>query len=527
MKRVSGKSALLNHLFSSIKTAAAEADFSSDSDKADFIAARRMRVQQRVAVDPARRIAVRCPRRAGKSWLALSIAIERCLRKPGSLWVIVGLARPTVKKIFWGMLKKLSKEMELGIAFKEVDLEAHFENGSILYFQGAETRSEGEKLRGGNYDGVIVDECKSFNYEVFTELIQDIIEPALGDRKGVLILIGTPGEILAGPFYEATCEPPIEFGGSDGVKRYSNKPYGSDSTDPFVWSLHTWSVQDNIEVPHLWAEALEKKRIRGWDDDHPTWRREYLGQWVAGRNFLVYRYVKYKHDYSGQLPEGGKWIYVLGLDIGYRDGDAIVVLAYSRESYDVYQVYGEKREKMNITELARWVHEVREIYPRLEVMVADYGGNGTKILHELANIHRLYFQPAEKTEKNDFIDLFNTEFDAGRIHVLAGNPVSDEFIGNRWLEKTVGTERKREDPSTPNDLCDAFLYAWRWCDHRRPTPPDRKPAAGSEEFWAELRAQQRAKAEAEHMRRYGRQDDYSRLDQDWWSGGSQEQHGYS
>ena len=526
MARISGKSQLLSHLFLSIKAAAADTSLSNDSDKADFIAARRMRVQQRVATDTSRRIAVRCPRRAGKSWLALSLAVEGCLRKPGSQWVIVGLARPTVKKIFWGILKRLAKEMELGVAFREVDLEAHFENGSMIWFHGAETRSEGEKLRGGNYDGVIVDECKSFNYAVFTELVQDIIEPALGDRRGVLILIGTPGEVLAGPFYEATCDPPVEFRGSDGVVRHSNRPFGSTSTTPFIWSLHTWSVQDNIEVPHLWAEALAKKRDRGWDDDNATWRREYLGQWVAGRNFLVYRYVKHKHDYDGKIPDG-KWVYVLGLDIGYKDGDALVVLAYSREGYDVYQVYGEKREKRNITDLAIWVHEVRKLFPRLEVMVADYGGNGTKILEELATIHGLYFQPAEKTDKNEFIELFNTELDAGRIHVIANNPVCDEFIGNRWLEKTVGTERKREDPSTPNDLCDAFLYAWRWCDHRRPTPPERRPAQGSEAFWAELRAQQRAKAEAEHARRYGNQDDYSRLDHDWWSGGSEDQHGYS
>lgn len=505
----------LQHLFAGIKAAAATADLSTDSAKANFIAERRTPCQRVAASDRSTRKAIRCPRRAGKSWYALSEAVEDCLRTPSAVWVIIGLTRPSVRKTFWGILKRLSREMELGLAFREVDLEAHFSNGSVLLFHGAETRAEGEKLRGSAYNGCIVDECKSFNYRVFKELVEDVIEPALGDRCGVLILVGTPGEVLAGPFYEATCEPPLEFKGADGVVRFSNRPYGSTLPGPHIWSLHTWGIQDNVELPHLWAQALERKRIRGWDDTHPTWRREYLGHWVATKEFTVYRYVKHKHDYSGALPDG-RWNYVLGLDIGYRDGDAIVVLAYSREVYDVYQVYGEKRPKLNITELAAWVREVRETFD-LECMVADYGGNGTKVLEELAATHRLHFRPAEKTFKNDFIELINTEFDASRIHILADSTTSVELLENRWLEKTVGTDHKREDPRTPNDLCDALLYAWRWCDHRRPTPPDRKPVEGSDAYWAQLRKAARDRAEAEHLARKGSKDSYGNLDRNWWA----------
>ena len=48
----------------------------------------------------------------------------------------------------------------------------------------------------------------------------------------------------------------------------------------------TWNIRDNEAKPAQWANALATKRRRGWSDDHPTWRREYLGEWVADNSEL-------------------------------------------------------------------------------------------------------------------------------------------------------------------------------------------------------------------------------------------------
>jgi hypothetical protein len=527
------KGYLLGHLFASVKARQEGLSLDDDLAKASFISASRMKVQQRVAEDKSRWIAVRCPRRAGKSWLALSIALERCLRKPNSVWVILGLARPSVQEIFWGTIKQLDQQLELGLQFKEVELSATFGNGSRILFRGAETRSEIEKLRGGQYDGVIIDECKSFVPAVFTELVEAVIEPALRDRRGCIILIGTPGDVLAGPFYIATCEPPVETRGADGLLRHSNHRYGAPpSLDPegrpieALWSLHTWTIRDNVECPWLWDEALKQKNVRGWGDDHPTWRRESLGHWVASKDRFVYRYVPTRHDYDGLLPTGRKFTYVLGLDIGYKDSDAIIVWAYSNIDYDVWQVYGDKRPKLNISQLAAWIKDVvDEIGAQPTWMVYDPAGGGNKIVASLAADHGLYFdEPAEKRDKNDFIELMNTEFDSGRLHILAScEKYKDELQENRWLEKTIGTEKRKEDPHTPNDLCDAGLYAWRVCDHRRPQPPDRKPEKDTAEWWRAEKDRQFAEALKEHLRRKQPQEtDFSTLDKDWWGHGNAE-----
>jgi len=514
---VASRDHLLGHLFSQVKARIEKSKPTTDLERADFIAGSRMPVQAVAASDPSIRKSVRCPRRAGKSWFVLSVALEACLRKPGSVWVIVGLTRPSVQQIFWTLTKRLSQDLELGVFFKEVELSANFPNGSVILYRGAESRSEIEKLRGGQYDGVIVDECKSFSPVVFTELVQDVIEPALLDRHGSLILVGTPGDILAGPFYEATCEPPVYFG-PDEDRHATNHRFGEPADVPFVWSFHTWTLRDNTEVPHLWEAALKTKALRRWTDDHPTWRREYLGQWVASKDKLVYRFVPSIHEYDGELPVGHVWRKVLALDIGYHDADAIVVWAYATTSFDIFTVYAEKKPKLNITNLAGWIHQVRDTFcdNLPDVMTADSGGLATKVLSELASVHGLPFEPAEKKEKNDFIEILNGEYDAGRIHILAGTELSKELITNRWLEKSLGTPKRKEDPRTPNDLCDAHLYGWRWCDHRRAQPPDRQPLQGSADWWIKKQAKEMADAVKEYLRT--KQPDDSRLDHDWWAG---------
>lgn len=537
---VTARAHLVEHLFAQIKTRADRVKPTSDIEKADFIADSRMPVQARAAKDLSRRKSVRCPRRAGKSWYVLSEALEGSLRKRGSVWVVVGLTRPSVKQIFWSLLKQLNRDLELGLSFLEVELTATFLNGSVILFRGAETRAEIEKLRGGQYDGVIVDECKSFHPLILTELVQDVIEPALSDRRGKLILVGTPGEILAGPFYEATCEPPVETRGSDGRTRFSNCPFGVKVKGIHVWSFHTWTLQDNVEMPHLWEEALEIKRIRGYSDDHPTWRREFLGHWVPSNDILVYRYVPSRHNFDGYLPPGHDWRKVLALDIGFDDADAIVVWAYATTSYDVYAIYAEKRRHQNITELAKWIHEVKatECNDSPEVMTGDFGGLAKKLFEELATIHGLAFEPAEKKEKVDFIEIMNNEYDALRIHIIYdpdqsqvddnGKPITlaAELLVNRWLEKSLGTPKKVEDPKTPNDLCDAHLYGWRWCDHRRAQPPERQLRPGTTAWWLEKQKSDFEAAVKEHLNRKKTEDDRN-LDRDWWEHGASQDSTYT
>lgn len=445
-------------------------------------------MQEAVSLDRSRRVAVRCPRRAGKSFTALSIALERCLRNHHSDWVIIGLTKDSVRAIYWRQLKLISDKMELGMAFHNTFMTATFPNGSTIRFLGGSTRDEIEKLRGAAYHGVIIDECKSINPVVFEELISDVIGPALSDHAGTLYLIGTPGAILAGPFYEATCEPPV-LRETPAGKIYSNWPSADPEKPNHEWSLHTWtsrantSIKEEDDTPRIWKEALAEKARKGWSDSSPTWRREYLGEWVQADNLLVFRYCS-AYSYDGQLPDGHHWTFVLGADFGYRDAFALVVWAYSSTCPGLYEVVSVKESRQTITGMLTLIRSVEDNLPGpISVRVGDPGYGGLNIMATLGQEHDMPFIVAEKSKKLDHINHFNDDLERGLVHIVRGGQLEKELLGHRWLERSLG-KVPLEDPSTPNDLCDSALYAWRFCRHRVTETPVAPPVHGSPEWWA-------------------------------------------
>lgn len=135
------------------------------------------------------------------------LVLARCLTVAGAEWIVIGLTRPSVKRIYWSPLKKLNEQLELGIKFNDQELVARLPNGSRIYFVGGETISEIEKIRGGRFHGAVVDECKSYAAMTFQMLLDEILQPALNTHMGPLIIIGTPGDDLSGEFYLSTCRP--------------------------------------------------------------------------------------------------------------------------------------------------------------------------------------------------------------------------------------------------------------------------------------------------------------------------------
>jgi hypothetical protein len=488
---------------------------------------------------------VRSARQVGKSTAAMLISSIRCLEHSQSDWVVIGLTRPSVKRIYWSALQRLNEAFELGLKFQFQELTATFPNGSRIFFVGGDNWAEIEKLRGGRYHGAIVDECKSFPLAIFEALLQDVLEPALMGQAGQLYLIGTPGDQLVGEFYLATCEPPHLRG-----EKFSNKRYVGESIraeDNALWSFHRWTLQDNdvrFTDPKtgltftLWDKALQIKASRGWGDDHATWRREYLGDWVASDGRLVYRYRPAVHDYVPSadtrwgLPENvaqSELKTVIGFDFGTRDGTAIVVWAYSATVADLWEVYSEKRianpgQKLTVGAIAEWYKEVEADYGPFEGWPADFAGLATMVMDTLADEHGVFLEPAEKKEKNDHIELFNSDLDACRIHIRRGSQLGKEMLVNRWADKHIlksangayevlMTDKRKEDPSTPNDLCDAGLYSFRWCRHRHARPGQAGLQMFSQQWWASLAADELKRAEdAARAAKLP-----AELDQPWWS----------
>lgn len=481
-------------------------------------------------------LSLRCPRRSGKSHGMTSLALWWGEKHPDSRILIISLTLKSTKENFWsgapGGIIKQNHVYELGLKFNHTDCVWLHENGSRGRLAGAETVADIERLRGAaaEADIAIVDECKSFAPELLNELIRDVLEPGLMTRDGLLVLGGTPGSIPVGTFYEATDSRARNDGGGVTciqVGEEDGPAYRglSASERKELWRLHTWTIQDNTAAPAQWRRALGNKKRQGWADDHPTWRREYLGEWVTDATDLVYSWAAHKHkeEYvtwrpqkskdnpSGLPQEYGPWRLVLGIDLGYVDDSAFVLAAYSEQLRELRHVYDFKSPGMTLDDFFDEVFSIIEKYGRPDAIVCDTAGGASKMLVETLNQrYGLGIEPAKKTEKQDHIELVNSDFAAGRIKVIPGSDLAHELSGLQWdlsrESKLVlaRTGRLREDPSCPNHLCDALLYLYRYSYHFWSQAPERDLEPYTPEWWVEF--ERRQLDSALQKRREGRSD---------------------
>ena len=122
-------------------------------------------------------------RRSGKSVACVNHLIRRALEKPKSNYALIAPSYVMAKRISWEYVKEFSSPVA-GTKFNEAELKVAFPNGSILYLLGSE---HPDSLRGMALDGVVFDEYQLQPPEIFGE----IIRPALADRRGFAVFIGT------------------------------------------------------------------------------------------------------------------------------------------------------------------------------------------------------------------------------------------------------------------------------------------------------------------------------------------------
>ena len=131
-------------------------------------------------------ITVVAHRRFGKTVLAVNHLIKgaaRCHRRAGRFGYIAPFLNQA-KMIAWDYLRYYTAPIP-GIKVNASELSVTLPNGSMIRIFGADNP---DALRGGYFDIVVLDEVAQMKPEVWHE----IIRPALADRKGSAVFIGTP-----------------------------------------------------------------------------------------------------------------------------------------------------------------------------------------------------------------------------------------------------------------------------------------------------------------------------------------------
>ena len=136
------------------------------------------------AMREARFVVVVAHRRMGKTVSAIMELVDRALNNdlPNPRYGYIAPTYAQAKRIAWDYLIEYTRP--LGAKVNIAELRVDF-LGRRISLYGSENA---ESLRGQYFDGVVLDEIGDQNPKIWT----DIIRPALTDRKGWCLFIGTP-----------------------------------------------------------------------------------------------------------------------------------------------------------------------------------------------------------------------------------------------------------------------------------------------------------------------------------------------
>ncbi len=453
-----------------------------------------------------RLISLLTPRRSGKTKGNVRRLRRRSLltKHRGGVVRYWGISRLRAKQLAWDELKDLDRRIGLregeDVEYHDTELTSTLSNGVKFFLLGADKPKEAEKKRGDAVIEDLVDECQLFA-GYLDNLFTNVVLPSLADLKGTGTLSGTPGPVCAGFWHEVSA---------------TNVPKRSPRAESFT--RHSWSAKDNTFRPDLWAEFLDLKEKMGWDDNHPTWVREYIGDWVEDAESLFYAFNPNKNLYTpGEefKPEGPGWCHAIGWDLGADDDMALVVWGYHPKKRNLYEAFSWKRSGVSMDELDAILKSLDKRF-NLESFDADTGGLGKAYVLEFAKRYGWSFQAAKKANKHANVSLLSDDLRAGRVFLAEGSPYADEISvlpkDPDWDPREHDGKPAPEDPRYPNHCADAGLYSYVRAYHYLHEEEPERPKPGSPEEFDEWNARVIA---ARERRVRGDEDNWIGADDAW------------
>lgn len=421
-------------------------------------------IQQRVLLSQARDIGLMAGRRAGKTETNKLLAMTKIESGPNKRVLIIGLTIMKTVQLYWDGFINLANELGYDITPSNTENNIVWPSGGIIQLGGNSNKLEREKYRGQHWDLIIVDEAQS--HENLGMFVAEILNPMLIDTNGVLCLTGS-GPRTRGTFWE----------------KYFTNP------TPSGLRLN-WNLSSNPFI-HDYQNALAKEREKhGLAENDPLYMREYLGLICYDDDALVYRLTKdntYTNEemlawMATQSPEDIRFIG--GLDYGFRDADAYVVVMYSEKSNEKFVVYEYKIAGTDVTQLCEAVKQSKEYIATSQLFAGSYrrdfdifaDTSDQKITMELNHRYGIPVHNAIKYDKSMAIQNLQDEVRCGYLKVKEGGILWEEFL--RMVFKRLEIEgqpsivtREIDDDIFHADAADALLYALRnyWLTHPQHT----------------------------------------------------------
>jgi hypothetical protein len=440
--------------------------------------------------DPSKHLVAQCSRRAGKTNGIAIRFLQTMAKYPKSQCLYIALTMDSARDIMWGVLHEFNDKFNLGLTFTESKLTVTGPNGAKLRLVGADMKDFIKRLKGRKYPGVAIDEAQDFGSHL-QKLVEEVIEPSISDYvDGWIAITGTPGPVPTGYFFEIT----------------EKRKYG--------YSFHAWTSLENPYMPNPEAFIEQIKKDREWDETNPTLQREYRNRWVLDRKSLWIQYEPDKSHYENlpELPNKAKWNYILGVDIGFNDADALALIAWSEHSPKTYLVDELINRKQGITELAEQIKAVMKVYDP-HIIVMDSGALGKKVEEELSKRFGIPVKAAEKERKQENVEFLNDDLRRGLFMAKKDSQFAKDSyqVQIDWDKSTPNKIVIKKKPHS--DIIDAVLYGYKagYAYTHVPTKPTLTP--GTPE-WSKQQQEDMWESAVEHFReqaessgRYGNYDD--------------------
>lgn len=395
-------------------------------------------------VDDPARLKVACTtRRAGKTVADAAALLTSALNHPDTMAVFATLTREMARDLVWSRLMRLADEYKIGGKTNDTLLRWELPNGSIIKCFGAKDRRDIDKMRGlSRVKLAVVDEAQSIG-KYLEYMIDEVIEPFMIDVSGCIALSGTPGPIPQGYFYDACVLPGRA-------------------------SVHRWTLHDNKflgEPPEVFLARLRARR--GITEMDAGYRREYCGEWVIDTNALVFPWSEKNHYTDADLPTRGRWTYVMGVDVGVEDADAISVEGWTDSDPHLWHVDEAVQNHQSHAEMMGRVRTFYEKYKPVKI-VCDPAGGGKRLIEDLRKEHHLPIEAAEKTKKIDAIMVTADWLRTAAWRIKNTSALQADMLRIEWDPDARGVKVSKAFHS---DIGDAALYAAREARHYRHRPP--------------------------------------------------------
>jgi hypothetical protein len=303
--------------------------------------------QSVVCTDESRFRVLIAGRRFGKTYLSIT-ELAKFARFPDRKVMYIAPTFGMAKQTLWNPLKQELYAKKWVKKVNESELSVLLVNNSTITLRSADNY---DSLRGIGLDFVVFDEFADIKSQTWTE----VIRPALSDRQGHALFIGTP----------------------KGASNWSKDLYdrGLHNDD---WASWQFTTLDGGNV-------TEEEIIAARDDlDERTFRQEYMASFETYSNVIYYNF-DHKKLFKEAIEVGVKDILHIGMDFNVSPISAVVAKSDGKtiQVFDNIEIYGSNTQEM--------CDEIKERYPSNRIIVYPDASGGARSTKGISD-HRILEQ---------------------------------------------------------------------------------------------------------------------------------------